>query len=62
LLKYDHIKIQLVRPEQKISKQALSNFKEVRLVTTTKTDGVRVDFFDGHIEWFPINTVVYVLK
>ena len=61
LIKYDRIKIQLVHSEQKISKQPLSGYREVRMITTTKNQGVRVDYFDGGIEWFHINTVVYVL-
>ena len=58
---YDRIKIQLVRSEQKISKQPLESYRSVRQVTVTSTEGVRVDYFDGEIEWFPINTLVYVL-
>lgn len=61
LIKYDRIKIQLVRSEQKISKQPLSNYKEVRLVTSSKSEGVRVEYFDGNIEWFPFDAIVYVL-
>lgn len=61
LIQYDRIKIQLVHTEQKISKQPLSNYKEVRMVTTSKSEGVRVEYFDGHIEWFPLDTLVYVL-
>ena len=61
LIKYDRIKIQLVRPEQKISKQPLGGYRDVRLVTTTRNQGVRVDYFDGKIEWLPLNTIVYVL-
>ena len=58
----DRTKIQLVRPEQKISKQPLGNYREVRQVTVTKTEGVRVDYFDGGIEWFPVNTLVYAVN
>lgn len=61
LIKYDRIKIQLVRSEQKISKQPLSNYKEVRLITASKSEGVRVEYFDGNIEWFPFDAIVYVL-
>lgn len=61
LIKYDRIKIQLVRSEQKISKQPLSNYKEVRLITSSKSEGVRVEYFDGNIEWFPFDAIVYVL-
>jgi CRP-like cAMP-binding protein len=61
LIKYDRIKIQLVHPEQRISKQPLSGYRDVRLVTTTRNQGVRVDYFDGEIEWLPLNTIVYVL-
>ena len=56
----DQIKVQLVRAGQKISKQKQSNFKEVRQVKVTK-EGVRVDYFDGGIEWFPVNALVFVL-
>ena len=59
-LNHERVKIQNVRPEQKISRQPLNNFREVREVSTT-CEGVRVDYFDGGIEWFPINTLVYVL-
>ncbi len=62
LIKYDRIKIQLVRAEQRISKQPLSNYKDVRLVTLTKNEGVRVEYFDGNVEWFPVDAVVYVLS
>lgn len=58
----DRIKIQLVRSEQKISKQPLESYREVRQVTLTRTEGVRVDYFDGDIEWFPVNTLVYVIN
>lgn len=58
---YDRIKIQLVRSEQKISTQPLESYREVRQITVTNTEGVRVDYFDGEIDWFPINTLVYVL-
>lgn len=61
LIKYDRIKIQLVRSEQKISKQPLSNYKEVRLITSSKNEGVRVEYFDGNIEWFSFDAIVYVL-
>ena len=61
LIRYDRIKIQLVHSEQKISKQPLSGYREVRMITTTKNQGVRVEYFDDGIEWFPINTIVYVL-
>lgn len=56
----DRTRIQLVRSEQKISKQPLEGYREVRQVTLTKTEGVRVEYFDGDIEWFPVNTLVYV--
>ncbi len=59
---YDRIKIQLVRPEQKISKQLFENYKEVRHVTLTKTEGVRVEYLDGDIEWLPVNTLVHVVS
>lgn len=59
-LNHERIKIQNVRSEEKISRQPLNNFREVREVSTT-SEGVRVDYFDGGIEWFPINTLVYVL-
>ena len=62
LIKHDRIKIHLVRPEQKISRQPLSGFREVRLVTLTKGEGVRVDYFDGGTEWFPVGTLVYTSK
>ncbi|CAG0123408.1 hypothetical protein RHDC2_00020 [Rhodocyclaceae bacterium] len=62
MIKHDRIKIQFVRPEQKISTQPLRNYREVRLVTLIKVEGVRVDYFDGGIEWFRENTLVYVLK
>ena len=62
MIKYDRLKIQLVIPEQKISKQPLRNFREVSLVTLKKGEGVRVEYFDGDIEWFPVNALVYVLK
>lgn len=62
MIKHDRIKIQFVCPEQKISKQALSGYKEVRLVTSIPGQGVRVDYFDGSIEWFAVNALVYVLK
>lgn len=62
MIKCDRIKVQLLRPEQKISEQPLSNFREVRLVTLTEVDGVRVDYFDKKVEWFPVNKLVYVLK
>ena len=58
----DRIKIQSVRSEQKISKQPRSDFKEVRQVTVTKGDGVRVDYFNGGIDWFPVNTLVFVIR
>lgn len=58
----DRIKIQLVRAEQKISKQPLDDYREVRHVTVTKADGVRVEYFGGDIEWFPVNTLVYVVN
>lgn len=58
----DRIKIQQVQPEQKISKQPLESYREVRQVTMTKTEGVRVEYFDGEIEWFPVNTLVYVVN
>ncbi len=61
-LSSDRIKIQLVRPEQKISKQPLESYRAVRHVTVTKTEGVRVDYFDGDIEWFQVNTLVYVVN
>jgi hypothetical protein len=61
MIKYDVIKIQYVRPEQKISEQPLSGYKEVRLVTRVKNNGVRVDFFDGDIKWFPLGASVFVL-
>jgi hypothetical protein len=61
VIKYDVIKIQFVRSEQKISEQPLSGYKEVRLVTPVKNNGIRVDFFDGDIKWFPVGTSVYVL-
>jgi hypothetical protein len=57
----DHIKIQYVKPEQQIRTDLHSEFREVRLVTVTRTDGVRVDYFDGGIDWFPLNKQVYVL-
>lgn len=60
-LSNDRTKIQLVRSEQKISKQPMESYREVRQVTLTKTEGVRVDYFDGDIEWFPVNTLVYVV-
>lgn len=62
LIKYDRIKVQLVQAEQKISEQPLSDYREVRLVTLTRSDGVRVEYFDGDVEWFPVNTIVYVLE
>lgn len=62
MIKHNRIKIQFVRPEQKISTQPLRNYREVRVVKMIKGEGVRVDYFDGGIEWFPENTMVYVLK
>lgn len=62
VLSYNRIKIQLVRPEQKISKQPLESYRDVRQVALTKTEGVRVEYFDGGIEWFPVNTLVYVVN
>jgi len=62
LIKNNRIKIQFVRPEQKISTQPLRNYREVRLVTLIKGEGVRVDYFDGGIEWFSENKLVFVLK
>ena len=62
MIKYDRLKIQLVVPEQKISRQPLSGFREVRLVTVTRGEGVRVDYFDGGIEWFPVSALVYTSK
>lgn len=59
-LQYDRIKVQLVRSGQKISQQPLDSYREVRQATLTKTDGVRVEYFDGDIEWFQVNALVYV--
>lgn len=59
-IKHGRIKIHLVQPGQMISREPLSGYKEVRQVTETQTDGVRVDYFDGEIEWFQNNTLVYV--
>ena len=56
------IKIQFVRPEQKISRQSLSGYREVRLVTAIKDHGVRVTYFDGGVEWFRSDTLVHVLR
>ena len=58
----DRIKIHLVRSGQKISKHSQGNFRDVRRVTVTKGYGVRVDYFDGGIDWFPVNALVFVLK
>jgi CRP-like cAMP-binding protein len=58
----NRIPIQQVRSEQKISMQPLGSYREVRQVTITKTEGVRVDYFDGDIKWFSINTLVYVVN
>ena len=62
MIKHDRIKIQLVQPEQKISKQPLSGFREVRHVALVKGEGVRVDYFDGGIEWFPVGTLIYTSR
>lgn len=62
MIKYDRIKVQLVHPEQKISTQPLRGFREVSLIALKKGEGVRVEYFDGDIDWFPINALVYVLK
>lgn len=62
MIKHDRIKIQMVRPGQKISKQPLSDYREVKLVTVTKGEGVRVDYFDGSIEWFQVSVLVYLLN
>lgn len=61
-LHFDRIKIQYVRPEQRIRRNLHSHFREVRFVTVTDTEGVRVDYFDGGAERFPINKLVYVLN
>lgn len=61
MVKYDRIKVQLVRPEERISAYSDDKYREVRLVTMTAGEGVRVDYFDGGIEWFPVNSLVYVL-
>ena len=62
MVKYDRIKIQFVRPEQRISKQPLGNYGEVRNVTLTRGEGVRVDYFDGDVQWFPVNALVYTVR
>ncbi|MBI3902040.1 MAG: hypothetical protein HY306_03725 [Nitrosomonadales bacterium] len=61
MIKYNRIKIQFIHAGQKISRQALSGYKEIRAVTVTRVNGVRVEYFDGGIEWFPLDTLVYVL-
>jgi hypothetical protein len=61
VIKYNRIKIQFVRPEQKISEQPLSGYREVRQAALIKNNGVRVEYFDGGVEWFPVSTLVFVL-
>lgn len=58
----DYIKVQFVKPEQKISKHPSGGFKEVRNITVTKMDGVCVEYVDEEVEWFPIGKLVYVMK
>jgi hypothetical protein len=58
----DHIKVQLVQTGQKISKKSQNNFKEVRHIKVTNGEGVRVDYFDGGIDWFPVSALVFVLR
>lgn len=57
-----HIKIQFVKPEQKICKLPHGRFREVRSITVTKIDGVSVEYVDDDVEWFPIGKLVYVMK
>jgi CRP-like cAMP-binding protein len=59
---HNRIPIHQVCSEQKISMEPLGNYREVRQVTVTKTEGVRVDYFDGDIKWFAVNTLVYVVN
>jgi len=62
VINYDRIKIQFVCAEQRISKQPLNGYREIRSVNVIKNHGVRVIYFDGGVEWFPDNTLVHVLK
>ena len=59
---HNRIKVQYVCPEKKISKQPLTGYREVRSVTSFEGEGVRVEYFDGDIEWFADNTLVFLLK
>ena len=58
----DHIKVQLVKTGQKICKKSHNNFREARQVKLTNGEGVRVDYYDGGIDWFPVNALVLVLR